>query len=145
MKYMKKPLCVILAALCIGWAMAENESEETTMLTMKIGETEVQVTWEQSEAVDALAALAAEESLVIEMSMYGGFEQVGPIGRSLPGSDAQATTQPGNIVLYSGNQLVVSYGSNSWAYTRLGQIVDKTPDELRELLGNGDVTITLGK
>ena len=35
------------------------------------------------------------------------------------------------------------YGSNSWAYTRLGHITDKTSDEIRMLLSNGDVTITL--
>ncbi len=47
------------------------------------------------------------------------------------------------IVLYSGNQLVVFYGSNAWAYTRLGHITDKTPEGMRALLSNGDVTITL--
>ena len=77
------------------------------------------------------------------MSMYGGFEQVGAIGRRLPSQDVQTSTSSGDIVLYSGNQLVVFYGSNSWAYTRLGRIIDKTPEEMRELLGNGDVTVTL--
>ena len=51
-------------------------------------------------------------------------------------------TEYGDIVLYSGNQIVVFYGSNSWAYTRLGHI-DMTQEELTELLGNGDVEITL--
>ena len=46
-------------------------------------------------------------------------------------------------MLYSSNQLVVFYGSNSWAYTRLGHITDKTPERMRTLLSNGDVTITL--
>ncbi|MDE6662190.1 MAG: hypothetical protein K2K46_02490, partial [Lachnospiraceae bacterium] len=49
----------------------------------------------------------------------------------------------GDIVLYSGNQMVVFYGSNSWAYTRLGRITDKSAEELKEMLGSGDVTITL--
>ena len=48
----------------------------------------------------------------------------------------------GDIVLYSGNQIVVFYGSNSWAYTRLGHI-DMTQEELTELLGNGDAEITI--
>ena len=91
-----------------------------------------------------LKELAAED-LTIEMSMYGGFEQVGSIGQSLPRNDTQTTTASGDIVLYSGDQLVVFYGSNTWAYTRLGKIVDKTPEEMEELLGNGDVTITLSK
>ena len=80
--------------------------------------------------------------LTVKMSMYGGFEQVGSLGKSLPRSDEQITTGYGDIVLYSGNQIVVFYGSNSWAYTRLGHI-DMTQEELTELLGNGDVEITL--
>ncbi len=62
---------------------------------------------------------------------------------SLPSNDAQTTTVSGDIVLYSGNQLVVFYESNSWAYTRLGKITDKTPEEMRALLGNGSATIVL--
>ena len=77
------------------------------------------------------------------MSMYGGFEQVGSIGTDMPRNDEQTTTQAGDIVLYAGDQMVVFYGSNSWAYTRLGHITDKTPEEMRTLLSNGDVTITL--
>ncbi len=75
------------------------------------------------------------------MSMYGGFEQVGPLGTDLTRNDVQTTTQAGDIVLYAGNQIVVFYGSNDWAYTRLGHITDKTADEMAELLGHGDVTI----
>jgi hypothetical protein len=77
------------------------------------------------------------------MSMYGGFEQVGSIGQDLPSADGQMTTQAGDVVLYSANQIVVFYGSNSWAYTRLGHIVDKSDQELAELLGSGDVSITI--
>lgn len=75
--------------------------------------------------------------------MYGDFEQVGSLGTSLPRKDEQTTTQAGDIVLYSGNQIVVFYGSNSWAYTRLGKITDKSAEELEELMGSGDVTIKL--
>ena len=77
------------------------------------------------------------------MSMYGGFEQVGSLGMNLPRDDEQTTTQAGDIVLYSGNQIVVFYGSNSWAYTRLGKITDKSAKELKDLLGSKDVIITL--
>ena len=51
-------------------------------------------------------------------------------------------TDYGDVVLYSGDQIVVFYGSNSWAYTRLGHI-DLSQEEMSDLLGNGDVTITL--
>lgn len=118
------------------------ESKEAKTMLMKINETDVEVAWEDSESVAALKELA-RDGLHIQMSMYGGFEQVGSIGQSLPRNDSQTTTQAGDIVLYSGNQLVVFYGSNSWAYTRLGRIVDKTASELSELLGSGDAAITL--
>ena len=121
----------------------DSKGEESTMLMM-VGDMSVEVDWEENESVEALKELAAED-LTIEMSMYGGFEQVGSIGQSLPRNDTQTTTASGDIVLYSGDQLVVFYGSNTWAYTRLGKIVDKTPEEMEELLGNGDVTITLSK
>ena len=124
-------------------AMAEETQMENLPLMMVIDETPVQVEWEANASVDALKALAKEASIVIQMSMYGGFEQVGSIGQRLPRNDQQTTTHAGDIVLYSGNQLVVFYGSNSWAYTRLGRIVDKTPNELKAMLGNGNVTITI--
>ena len=124
------------------------QTEETTTvteaeisMTLKIGEREVQVTWEDNDSVDDLKKLAAS-GLTIKMSMYGGFEQVGPIGQSIARDDEQIATAPGDIVLYSGDQIVVFYGSNSWEYTRLGKI-NMSEDELTELLGNGDVTITL--
>ena len=91
----------------------------------------------------ALMELAEEGPVTIQMSMYGGFEQVGPIGTSLPRNDVQTTTESGDIVLYSGNQIVVFYGSNSWAYTRLGHITDQDSEGLTALLGNGAVTLTI--
>ena len=122
----------------------EPETEEPEMtLQMTIGDTAVNVKWEKNESAEALKALCKDGPLTIQMSMYGGFEQVGRIGQSLPRADVQTTTQAGDIVLYSGNQLVVFYGSNSWAYTRLGRITDKSAKETAELLGNGNVTVTL--
>ena len=119
---------------------------ETTMeksLRLLINGTPVSVGWEENESVEALARLAAAEPLTVQMSMYGGFEQVGSLGSSLPRNDVQTVTQAGDIVLYAGNQIVVFYGSNSWAYTRLGRITDVSAEELTNLLANGDVVITL--
>ncbi len=118
--------------------------QDMTEMTMNIGDTQVAVEWADNEAVEALRELVKEEPLTIQMSMYGGFEQVGPIGQRLPASDSQTTTQSGDIVLYTGSQIVVFYGSNSWAYTRLGHITDQSAEDMKNLLGNGDVTITIG-
>ena len=121
----------------------QAEEVQEKMLEMKIAGTPVTVAWEDNDAVAALKEYCRDQILTIPLSMYGGFEQVGSIGTTLPQNDVQTTTQSGDIVLYSGNQIVVFYGSNSWAYTRLGHITDKSQDELNALLSNGDVSITL--
>lgn len=114
-----------------------------TELKLKIDGQEVSVAWEDNESVTALIELVAQAPITIQMSMYGDFEQVGPIGTSLPRNDMQTTTQAGDIVLYSGNRIVVFYGSNSWTYTRLGHLTGKSESEIAELLGSKNVTLTL--
>ena len=121
----------------------EQAQEDNMTLRMSIGGTPVEVAWEDNEAVEALRELCKDQALTIDMSMYGGFEQVGSIGSTLPQSDVQTTTSAGDIMLYSGDQMVVFYGSNTWAYTPLGHITDKTQAELTQLLSNGNVTVTL--
>ena len=121
--------------------VAEEEAVKT--LQMKIADTVVEVAWEENESVEALRKLCEAQPLTIEMSMYGGFEQVGSIGSNLPRNDVETTTSAGDIVLYSGNKMVVFYGSNSWAYTRLGHITDQDEAGMAQLLSNGDVTITV--
>ena len=122
----------------------ETEEDPTVKtLTMKIGGKKVAVEWEENESVATLTELVKDKPLTIQMSMYGGFEQVGSIGTSLPRNDVQTTTRAGDIVLYSGDQIVVFYGTNSRAYTRLGLITDKTAVQMKDLLGNGNVTIEL--
>ena len=120
-----------------------EQTVQASALQMTIGDTPVSVDWEDNESVEALKDLCSDQPLTIQMSMYGGFEQVGSIGADLPQNDEQTTTSSGDIVLYSGDQMVVFYGSNTWAYTRLGHIADKTQAELNELLSNGNITVTL--
>ena len=128
-----------------------NETNPTTApnqqankkLMIKIGDKKVDVSWEENESVGALMDMCKDSPLEIQMSMYGGFEQVGSLGTNLPRNDSQTTTSAGDIVLYSGNQIVVFYGSNSWSYTRLGHITDQDNEGMAAVLGNGDVTITI--
>jgi len=117
----------------------ELSQKKEQSMKMYINAEKVGVLWEDNESVKALNELLPIE---IEMKMYGDFEQVGSIGKKLPRNDVQMTTKSGDIVLYAGDQLVVFYGSNSWAYTKLGKI-DLNEDKLKDLLGNGDVKIAL--
>ena len=128
-----------------GMPEQEESREEVIVmdeLLLSVGDKNLSVEWEDNESVDALKDLAGSE-MKINMAMYGGFEQVGSIGTSLPRNDSQMTTSPGDIVLYSGNRIVIFYGSNSWAYTRLGKITGLNEKELEDTFGNGDVTIGL--
>ena len=120
-------------------AMEESRME----LTITINEQTIPVMWETNESVEALKQLVAREPLTVEMKKYGGFEQVGPLGTSLPHENTDMTTRAGDVVLYSGNQIVVFYGSNNWSYTRLGTITGLSEQQLQELLGTEDVTLTI--
>ena len=120
-----------------------NDKPSEANMYLKINDVTLNVAWEDNESVNALKKLVQAKDLAINMSRYGGFEQVGSLGQSLPRNDVQTTTSAGDIMLYSGNQIVIFYGSNTWAYTRLGKVTDKTADEMTELLSKADVTLTL--
>ena len=74
------------------------------------------------------------------MADYGGFEKVGALGTELTRNDRQITTQPGDVILFPGNQITIYYGTNSWSFTRLATIDD--PTDLEEKLGAGTVSVT---
>ena len=120
---------------------APVESVESEIaLTLTVNGQALTVEWEDNASVVALQELVKQNPVTIQMSPYGGFEQVGALGASIPRDDTQMTTDAGDIVLYQGNQIVMFYGSNSWAYTRMGHIENMSREELRNLLGGDGVT-----
>ena len=100
---------------------------------------------ENNAATKALVNILRSSSIAFTANDYGGFEKVGNLGRSLPSSNSQITAQPGDVILYSGNSIVLFYGSNSWSYTRIGRMQYSSLDELKSFLkaGGGDVSVTL--
>ena len=134
-----------------GEKSTQITTEETTMpeinttepmLFLTIDGTAVDIQWENNAAVAELYALA-QNAITVNTSANGGIEQVGSLPQSFSRSDAQMTTQPGDIVLYSGNQLVVFFGSNSWSYTKLGHINGLSADALAVLLDKEQTVIEL--
>ena len=124
-----------------------GETDTTMPETIKItvsGKT-LPVKIEDNEATKALVAALSEASITYEAHDYGGFEKVGPLGLTLPANNSQITTQPGDVILYSGNQIVLFYGSNTWSYTRLGKIQYESLDELKSFLkaGEGNISVTM--
>ena len=84
--------------------------------------------------------LLEKGSITVSMDDYGGFEKVGPLGATLTRSDESITTQPGDVILYQGNQIVIYYAPNSWNFTKLAQIEDAS--DLKQKLGEGSIEAT---
>ena len=159
MSAMKKLFVICLAfVLVMGFTACESASQpsesesasidsnntaETEVKTMKmsvtIGDQSFAATLEDNAATRELVKMMEESPISINMDDYSGFEKVGSLGKSLSTDNQQITTQAGDIVLYSGNQIVMFYGSNSWSYTKIGKIDDLSGWE--DALGNGSVIV----
>ena len=116
--------------------------DEKEYMKLYFNDTEIPVIWENNQTVQELMEEAGKGDIVVQMSMYSDNEQVGSLGKSYTKNDEQITTQSGDIVLYSGDKIVVFYGSNSWEYTRLGKM--NIPESgVTELLSNGNITLKI--
>ena len=119
----------------------DNASE--IRLNIVTNDTILTATMEDNSSAKALLELLKDNPLTINMSDYGNMEKVGDLGTNLPRNDEQITTGPGDLVLFQGNIFVIYYAPNSWNFTRLGKIDGITKDEIIDILGSGDVTVTL--
>jgi len=90
----------------------------------------------------AFAEKLSGGSIEVEMRDYGSFEKVGPLPWSLPRSDEDITTEPGDVILYQGSQITIYYDQNTWDFTRLARIENITREALLDAFGNGDVRIS---
>lgn len=118
--------------------ITDNIPEEEIM-KLEIDENVLDVSWNNNASVTALNEI---KPLTINMHLYGGFEQVGSIGQSIASDDKETTTKPGDIVLYSNNQIVVFFSTNTWSYTKLGHI-NLSDSELNTLLNKSNVTLKI--
>ena len=123
--------------------MTEPQASSEFGLTISVNGTALSVVWEDNESVNELARLLENGSITVQSENYGGFEQVGKLPQRITQNDVQTTTEPGDIVLYSGNSIVLFYGSNSWAYTKLGHIEGLSTQEIENLLNVSAATITI--
>lgn len=92
------------------------------------------ITLADTEAAIKLKTLLETSPVTVRMNDYGSFEKVGALPWALPTADCQISTVPGDVMLYQGNNIVIFYGTNSWAYTPLGKIDGASADELKNFL-----------
>lgn len=115
-------------------------SQEEPMLKITVGDQELLATFAENSSAEEFRDLLAQGPVTVSMDDYGGFEKVGSLGTALTRNDTRITTQPGDVILYQGNQITIYYGKNTWNFTRLAKINDST--DLQAKLGTGTVQVT---
>ena len=118
----------------------DSSSQEEPMLKITVGDQELLATFADNSSAEEFRDLLAQGPVTISMDDYGGFEKVGSLGTTLTRNDTRITTQPGDVILYQGNQITIYYGTNTWNFTRLAKINDST--DLQAKLGTGTVQVT---
>ena len=140
MSFIKKSGLIIILGLIACTAVSGDDSMDD-LVKVKINDEVFDVKLENNSATQELVKELKKGNVTVNASEYGGFEKVGDLGFSLPTSDENIGTAPGDIVLYQGDKISLFYGSHSWSYTKLGKIDNVGSNKLNEVLGSGDVTL----
>ncbi len=136
-----------LSSLLENWITESNlKNSSTTMkINITIGDKTMSATLENNSSSKALYDALQQSAIVYEAHDYGDFEKVGDLGQTFPKNDKNITTQPGDIILYQGNNLCLYYGENTWNFTKIGTIDNATQQSVKDFVkaGNGNVIVKL--
>lgn len=152
--FIHRILSIALALLAMSCSSDETQAQAQNYATMTQkmyitidGRTQA-VTLADNSATRELVAKLQVAPVTVTLSSSGEFEIWGALGFSLPTSNEQINTQPGDVMLYNGSNICIFYGTNSWSYTRLGRIDGLSASELSAFLKAGEsnisVTLSLG-
>ncbi len=135
-------------SLVQNWLKTQNFAVNQTSMDkmyITIGGMTQKVTLVNNAATQALVTKLQQAPVTVTLNSSGGFEIWGALGFSLPSNNQQITAQPGDVILYSGSNICLFYGTNSWSYTRLGKIDGLSESELRTFLkaGENNIGVTL--
>ena len=140
-------LAAMLFCCCSTDSDVNAQNMEQKMYITIDGQTQ-SVTLVDNNATRELVAALQDTPITVTLN-DNNFEIWGSLGRSLTTKNEQMTAQAGDIVLYNGSYICIFYDSNSWSYTRLGQIDGLSESELRSFLKAGEnnikVTLSLSK
>lgn len=123
-------------------SIGKNNQEGKEMF-IKVNDKVLTVFLENNSSVKALIEKLKQDDITINMEDYANFEKVGSLEFDLPTNDKPITTSYGDVILYQWNKITIYYDTNTWSFTKLGKINNITQDELKEILGTKDVTVTL--
>ena len=146
-------LVIVLSAIGIVVYRKNNEEVEppveenkTVVETIKIiiDDRELIVNLEDNVTSEALLEKLNDGDITINAHDNSNYEKVGDLGFNLPRRDKYIKTESGDVILYNGNQICIYYDTNTWNFTRIGKI-NISQDELKSILGEGDVTYIITK
>jgi len=111
-------------------------------LKIHVNDTTFTAALEENSSAKAFAEFLVQDDLTLDMHDYGSFEKVADLPRSFPRNDTQIDTDAGDIILYQGKSITIYYDKNSWNFTRLGKIDNVDKIRLKQILGDGNATVT---
>ncbi len=136
-------IIVILLGGIMFFKLDNVERMENMELYIKVDDRTLTATLNDNSSTRELVNKLEKGAVTIDMEDYSEMEKVGPLGFTLPRNDESINTEAGDLILYQGNSFVIYYDTNSWSLTRLGKIDNISQEELKEILGEGNVKVTL--
>ena len=151
---MKKLLAYIVAILLLSACSSDaasstkpsqpesDKGSASMKLKIHVNDTTFTATLADNSSATALKELLQKGDLTLDMEDFSNFEKVADLPTTLPRNDTQIDTDAGDLILYLGKRIVIYYDKNSWNFTRLGKIDNVNKKRLKQILGDGNATVT---
>lgn len=117
------------------------EKNDINMIAIQVNNEILKVKLENNLSATSFLEKLKNGDITVQTQDYNNFEKVGNLGFSLPTNDTNLTTEAGDLILYQGNKITLYYDTNTWHFTKLGKVQDVSQEELKSILGTGDVTM----
>ncbi len=140
---LNKKITLMIMLILVTCPIVTGENSANDLIKIRINDALFDVKVENNSATQELIKTLENKNITINATDYGNFEKVGDLGFSLPTSDENINAQPGDIILYQGNQISLIYETHSWSYTKIGKIENIDSNNLKKTLGSGNVTLVL--
>ena len=96
---------------------------------------------EDNPSSEAFKERLSPEVLSLDMRDDCGFGKTADLPWELPHGDGKTAAGPGDIMLCQENRITICFCGNTRNSTRLARIGEETAEELREILGEGNLKI----
>lgn len=120
----------------------EAAVRQTVSLVLEVGDRRFYASPEDNESAEAFIRKLNSGSIAVEMQDAGGVEKLGLLPWELPRCDGEISIRPGDLILCEGDRISLAYDEDTRSCTRLARFGSVNRDELLEILGEGDVTVS---